>query len=548
MRIKTIVLIVLSIIATLPRPAASQQSRRFDAAAWREDVRVIARDLPARHPNAFYRLDRAKWDSAVAATEQRIGTQTRNQAMVSLMELVALVRDGHTIINPLFDPAGSRYYPVELYQFDDGLFIRSAAPANAALAGAKVLRIGRVSAVEAMTAVARVVPTENEWWLRAWGPVFLGLADVLDGLGLVDDPEAVPLVIERAGKQETVVVKPIGRTSPSAHNPAFAIDRNGWIDMRPAGTAPLWLRNPEQPYWLDYNGTDQTLYIAYRGVISTPHPPSNVEFWRQVFALADSVPVKRFVLDIRENIGGNSFYNRQVVRGIIARPELDRADKLFVIIGERTFSAAMNLARDLERWTNATFVGQPTGNASYFFGDHEPLMLPASGLAVNISTLPWPPYDARDRREFMAPLIYTPLSSSDYRANADPALRAIIGRGTTPSVAARVEAAVVRGDTLEAARILTSAATDVANRFRSPEAEINALGYRLLNDQQPAYAIAVFRLNTRVFAKSANTWDSLGEALVNTGRVSEGITAYQRALQIDPQFASSKQALARLGR
>jgi hypothetical protein len=536
------------IIAAASAPGVAQQKRPFDATQWREDVRVIARELPARHPNAFYRLGRTQWDSAVAATEQRIVNETRNQAMVSLMELVALVRDGHTIINPIFDPAGARYYPVEFYQFDDGLFIRSAAPAHSALAGARVLRIGRVSTEEALAAVARVVPTENEWWLRAWGPVFLGLADVLDGLGLVDDPDAVPLVVERAGRRETVIVKPFGRTSPVAHNPAAAIDRSGWTEMRAAGEPPLWLRNPERPYWFDYDSNSRTLYVAYRGVISLPQSPSNTEFWRQVFAVADSLPVNRFVLDIRENIGGNSFFNRQVVRGIVARPNLDRADKLFVVLGERTFSAAMNLARDLEKWTNATFVGQPTGNASVFFGDHVPVALPASGLALNVSTLFWPPYDPRDRREFMAPLIYTPMTSADYRANIDPAMRAIDARATTPSVAARVEAAVLRGDTLEAARILTAAAADVANRFRSPEAEINALGYRLLNAQDNANALAVFRLNTRVFPKSANTWDSLGEALVVSHRVPEGIAAYRRALEIDPDFASSKQALARLQR
>jgi hypothetical protein len=266
-----------------------------------------------------------------------------------------------------------------------------------------------------------------------------------------------------------------------------------------------------------------------------------------VFALADSAPVARFVLDIRENTGGNSFFNRQVVRGIVARPQLDQADKLFVIIGGRTFSAAMNLARDLEQWTSATFVGEPTGNAAYFFGDHQQIRLPNSGLTVNVSSLIWPPYDPRDRREFLAPAIYTPLTSADYRANVDPALQAIRTRTTAPSIAGRVEAAVQHGDTLVAARLLAEARTEVANRFRSPEADVNALGYRLLNAQRVREAIAVFRLNTREFPRSANVWDSLGEALIVAGQREAGVAAYRRALEIDPQFRSSQDALRRLG-
>jgi hypothetical protein len=543
----TIVIAAVPLILILAAAAAkAQDAGSFDAAAWREDVRVIARELPARHPNLFYRATAAQWDSAVRATEQRMPALTRNEAMVALMELVASVRDGHTSISPLFDRAAAvRYYPIELYRFDDGLFVRSAAPEYAALAGARVTRIGRASAEDALAAVARIIPHENDGWVHAWGPAWLGFAEVLDGLGLVDDMERLPLVVERDGRLDTVLVRPAGPFVPAGHHPDSPIDRTGWIQMRGPGEPPLWLRNPGRPYWVEFEPEGRTLYVSYRGVVDAE--PRNVEFWRRVFALADSVPLERLVLDIRENVGGESFFNRQVVRGLVARPALDRPDRLFVITGTRTFSAAMNLARDLERWTNATFVGEPTGNARYFFGDHVQVLLPASGLTVNVSTLAWPPYDPRDRRDFLAPAIYTPLTSADYRANVDPAMRAILARGATPPLADRVEAAVLRGDTLGAARLVEEARADVANRFRSPEGEVNALGYRLLNAHQPPAAITVFRINARVFPHSANVWDSLGEALLAAGRRDEAIGAYRRALEIDPEFASSRQALERLG-
>lgn len=525
----------------------AQAGREFDAAAWARDVAVIAREVPARHPDAFFRMPRARWDSATAATARRMPALTRPQALVALMELVALVHDGHTTINPRFDPAaGVRYYPVELYHFDDGLFIRSAAPEHAALAGAKLLRVGRVSADSAVAAVARVIPHENGWWVRGWSGEYLVLAELLEGLGLVDDMERLPLVIERNGRREMVVVRPAGLLRPGRHNPMGSIDRSGWAVMRAPGEPPLWLRHPELPYWMEYRPADRTLYVSYRAVISMDQP-GNQEFWRGVFALADSVPLERLVLDIRENIGGNSFFNRQVVRGIVARPKLDRPDRFFVVTGARTFSAAMNLARDLERWTNATFVGEPTGNAGYFFGDHEPVALPGSGLTLNVSTLAWPPYDPRDRREFLAPAVFAPLTSAAFRANADPAMQAILSRGAEPPLGARVEEAVLRGDTAAAAQLVTAAQHAVANRFRSPEAEVNAAGYRLVNAGKLPAALAVFRINTRAFPGSANAWDSYGEALLAAGRREEGIDAYRKALAIDADFPPSRQALERLG-
>lgn len=528
--------------------ALSQRVASFDAEGWRQDVRLIARELPARHPNMFFRLPRARWDSAVAATEQRMGSLTPNQALVALMELVALVRDGHTSIKPLSALAAPvRYYPVEFYLFEDGLFIRSAAPEQAALAGAKVIRIGRVSAEEALAAVGRVLPHENRWWLMGWAPLWLSFAEVVDGLGLVEDLERLPVVVERGGRRETVILRPAGQLQADVHNPDAVIDRSRWTEMRQSGTAAPWRRNPGRPYWVEYLAEQRTLYVCYRAVISVDQLQSNADFWRQVFSLADSLPLERLVLDIRENTGGNSFLNRAVVRGIVARPALDRPDRLFVITGRRTFSAAMNLARDLERWTNATFVGEPTGNSLYFFGDHTEVPLPGSGLALNVSTFPWPPYASSDQREFLAPAIYAPLTSADFRANVDPALRAILVSGSTPPLAERVAAALHRGDSLAATRLVEDARADIANRFRSPEVEVNRLGYQLLNEKEYPPAVAVFRINTRVFPQSANAWDSLADGLIAAGKRDEGIAAYRRALAIDPRFPSSLNALQRLG-
>jgi len=57
----------------------------------------------------------------------------------------------------------------------------------------------------------------------------------------------------------------------------------------------------------------------------------------------------------------------------------------------------------------------------------------------------------------------------------------------------------------------------------------------------------VFGINARTFPRSANAWDSLGEALLLAGNRDAGISAYRKALEIDPDFASSRQALERLG-
>src|SRR5229473_2911999 len=96
-----------------------------DVAAWRADLHLLATELPARHPAPFLKITRAEWDSAVARLDRRLPDLNRDQILVELFRLVAALGDAHTGIEPT-PSLGLRYYPVELYSFEDGLFVRRA--------------------------------------------------------------------------------------------------------------------------------------------------------------------------------------------------------------------------------------------------------------------------------------------------------------------------------------------------------------------------------------------------------------------------------------
>ena len=534
------------VLVSLWAPRAAGQARFADPAAWQADLAVLATELPRLHPDLFRRLTAAQWDSAVRALSARLGDLSDRQAYVAFQQLVALVGDGHTSLNPLFERTFPlRYYPVELALFDDGLFVKSAAPEYRDLVGARVVRLGRVTAEAALAAAGTTISADNEWWARTWAPGRLILPEVVAGLGLADDADRLPLVVERAGRQESAVLRPAGPLPVAAHGPGGGVDRSGWIDMRGPGGTPPWLRAPDRPYAMEYLPESRTVYVAYRAVMDWPEEP-NAAFWGRVFATVDSLHPERLVLDLRENVGGNSFNNLRVIRGIVARPAIDQPGHLFAIIGPRTFSAAMNLANELERYTRVTFVGEPTGSSVQFFGDHVPLPLPRTGLAVNVSQLWWQTLNPRDDRRFIAPARYTPMAAADYRDNRDPALDAIAAGPASPGIA-DIEAAVLAGDTTRAGAALDAARAARINRYRNLEAEVNALGYRLLRGQRIEPAIVAFRLNAWAFPRSANVFDSLGEAYAAAGRRDEAIAAFRAALERDPAFDSSRAWLERLG-
>ncbi len=536
--------LILALIAVL-FAAAPVRAVPPDAPTWHAALQQLRRELPARHPAPFLHVTIARWDSAADDLDRRLPTLTRDQRLVGFMELVAMLGDAHTVLEP-DSTFGLRFYPIELYSFDDGLFVRRADPAHAALVGARVVRIGNVTAEQAMARVGDVIPHENEWWVRAFGPADLAVPEIVDGLGLTADPENLPLVVERSGQTATVRVKPAGRMPGHGHGHGLErVDMHVWTSMR-GGPAPEWERHPDQPLWWEFDAASRTLYVCQRAVAPAPGLFTNQHQWDQVFDLADSLQPARFVIDIRENTGGNWALNRYPVQQILRRPALDRPDRLFVIIGRRTFSAGQQFANLLEAWTQATFVGEPTGQRPSQYGDHRPLALAGTGLTVQISSIFHQAPNEFDARSFVPPHAYTPLDSRSYARGADPAMAAVQAPDPSAHVAETIEQLLAAGDSTRAERLLADARDRPRNRFLSFERDVNAIGYRLLAAGHTDRALVAFRMNARTFPASANTYDSLGEALLAAGYRDAAVSAYHQALAVQPGFPPSAEALQRL--
>jgi len=74
------------------------------------------------------------------------------------------------------------------------------------------------------------------------------------------------------------------------------------------------------------------------------------------------------------------------------------------------------------------------------------------------------------------------------------------------------------------------------------EEAVNTLGYDLYRKHKSEQAVAALRLNTEQYPKSANTWDSLGEVLLNTGDMQGGVASYKKALETDPNYPNAEAA------
>ena len=66
------------------------------------------------------------------------------------------------------------------------------------------------------------------------------------------------------------------------------------------------------------------------------------------------------------------------------------------------------------------------------------------------------------------------------------------------------------------------------------EATINAAGYGLMAEAELDDALEVFKLNTLIFPRSANTWDSLAECYYNRREFALSVEFYNKSLELNP--------------
>ena len=83
--------------------------------------------------------------------------------------------------------------------------------------------------------------------------------------------------------------------------------------------------------------------------------------------------------------------------------------------------------------------------------------------------------------------------------------------------------------------------------YNFDEDELNTLGYGLVRKKDYKGAIRVFSLNTEAYPKSGNTWDSLGEAYMDSGDRADAIADYRKSLSINPGNQNAREMLAILG-
>jgi hypothetical protein len=341
---------------------------------WRKDLRSFAEQLPKRHKNLYHAVSKEQFERAVADLDAAIPALQDHEIIVRLQQIAALVGDGHTGVHL---PAYFKRYPLALFWFGDALRVIAASSNYEKALGARVIKIGVLGIDEVQARVNRCFPSaenENAWFVLAMGPSFLVVPEVLHALGVVPDlGKALVTLEDESGTQFTLEITPVE---------VGMVNGVPTLALKPASKeVPLFRQKPGEKLWFTYLPDGKTVYANFR---SYDELGGNA---KALFRLVDANPTSKLVIDMRGNGGGDFFKGRKhLIQAVKERPAINTKGHLFVVVGRRTFSAALANAIDFRNDTNAILVGEPIGERPNSYSENDEMTLPNSRLVVSYST------------------------------------------------------------------------------------------------------------------------------------------------------------------
>ncbi len=377
---------------------------------WLEDLEALQKNLRIVHEAVVFSPSRfGVFEELTREMRGEIVTMGRDERIVALLRAVAALGDPHTRIE--FTP--ERVFPIELLWFKEGIFVTRTVPDCREALNAQVLGLNGTPVEAVVTALRDLIAHENEAQVRNKAPALLVQAEILHGLGLIPDvAEAVWTLRAEDGTEFDLSIE--------AGSP---VDWREGTEMMEPGPIPLYLRNEGLFYWYHYLEDSQTVFFQSNACLEMRDRPFH-EFSREMLSIVRGRPVRRVVVDLRRNSGGISSFLRPLVRDLAGIGKINRRGGLYVIVGRKTFSAAILACLEFKARTEAVFVGEPTGGKPSHYGDIHYFRLPHSQLPVWYSTRYL--YRGGNREASLIPDYVVEPSIHDHLAGRDPALEGIL--------------------------------------------------------------------------------------------------------------------------
>ncbi len=375
-KIKLLLLISAFIISQLISCKENQPTQPLNEStrvvSWDKDLDYLDSQMKSNEYEFSSLISLQLFDNTVNSIKKSIDSLQDYEIYIKIRQLIAALNVAHISTYP---PSTQLFHflPVFTRVFPDGVYIIAANQQNLGLLGKKIISIGGVSIQTVEDSLKKIISHENDYWFENQLPTDLSNAEILKYFGFTNSLNSVSIGIEVAG-----IV-----SLPSTEKTISNIT-SGFSNLLYGKSIPLYMQNQTSNYWYNYIADNKVLYIKYNACTESPQMSFD-SFTNNIKNIIDSNQVKKVVVDIRNNEGGNS----SIINPLLWYLEdslFNQKGKLFLITGRSTFSSALLNAISFKKYTNCILVGEPTGGKPNSFGEIGTFSLPNSGIYVSYCT------------------------------------------------------------------------------------------------------------------------------------------------------------------
>ena len=350
-------------------PNADKYIREDRDEKWVSDIDYLEQTLPKMHKNLYFKKDEAFFKGNLEELKKKVPEYTDNEINYEMSRIVSQMGDTHTGVNLSVE----KMYPISLYWYDEGIYIVDADERYKDLLYSKVISLNEIPIEEVANAFKGVFFTgANENWFKNQVMYYIISEELLKFVGVIQEDEIALQIQKPDGTEEKVMMLPITREEQQP------------IQDESVYKTPFYQSHPYDNYWYEYLPDKKTMYVCYRSAVQMPEKPTEI-FAKELFDAIKEQDVEKLVIDVRENQGGGDPVFTPIYKSI-KKSKFNTPDKLFVIIGRKTYSAGMNVAIRLKEKVHATLVGECSGGRPSHYGDTRNFKLPNSQINVRYST------------------------------------------------------------------------------------------------------------------------------------------------------------------
>lgn len=374
-----------------------------------DDLNIYRQTISNKHINPFTKISKEYFNKRIDTLISNEQHLNREQVVIELMKINALINDEHSIVFPKSDLC----FPLQFKLFDDGVVaVTVADSAYSEYLLHRVVSINDMPITKLLSNLKSIIKQDNPSYSKSFEQIYINNISILQGFDIVKDLPKTKITL-LSPRSDTVVT----------FIPTMSLDKKiNWNYAAPYNN--LLAYKQRNNYWFDYSEKDKILYFNYRKC--TEEKDENfATFNNRLFDYIEKVKPRKLIVDFRFNSGGNSSIFNPFISSI-KKSYLNTDTSFYILIGPTVMSSALMNAVDIKKTSRAVFVGETTGGNINHFGEIGDFTLSTLNLRVTYSKKYWELW--KGKKGGLKPDIFTTNTFSDFIAAKDEAIEKILNK------------------------------------------------------------------------------------------------------------------------